>query len=866
MWGQHCLRLAGRARQRARSGVERARAGWQAIYRGHRLLANILFVAVGFIGFAIALVVFALASLENRSSGADTSSSPDRFARVLLDAPAAEETDAAVDATGRVRAGTSARHAGAQGKADRGVGRDSGKRMAQKTDRPTNNEIAAAKLKRLFDTDSVFALHQPPDYPPLLLVPQPFRAATVDDALARLGLSRRTPAPAASARPASQGAAGAASPEAESPVVMGSLDKSVIYRVIQRNTSQLRPCYERFKAMLSDPVRLHFTIGPTGQVSQAQARSPTAHIPEFESCLAARMRGWSFPQPKGGGIVVVNYYLDFRCRCAATIARRDDAPTGDEVMIAADEFIARRLTIDGVPVQEASGYWANSYVPGDSELRSLELQLAAWDREPLRRRLHRPLALHDAAATRLEPFDAPLHSALAVYLRADRGHVDGPSRMLVQVGLKGTPRHSGLRSSSRVGVVLDLRRPLNSDQEASVRALLEALVAARQTGDRFVLFAAGPGGRRVIGAEQFRYGPIAVALQQLFGDSASAAPELPLAAALRQAAAEIAIGEDLDVPLGSNALLVVTAAPLGDQLEPLLAAAEQSALGGAPVSAIAIGGSALLDEIDRLVLAGQGRRRLLGNPADAAQLVDRELTAASRAVARAIRLRIRLAPGVKLIDVVGSRRLDQVAAQQVRLAEQSVDLRLARSLGIEADRGADEEGIQIVIPAFYADDAHAIVLDLVAAEAGPIADVSVRYKDLVFLRNGNGRASLSLPRTPTAVSALDRNVTANYLALLTAGSLREAGVALAAGDIHRAIDLIRDSRALLAGLQRRLPEFAHDRSLISDSAMLDDYLALLRLKDTDPTQHQWIAASLRLAGWLTLLPRADLGDDRIRTL
>ena len=103
---------------------------------------------------------------------------------------------------------------------------------------------------------------------------------------------------------------------------------------------------------------------------------------------------------------------------------------------------------------------------------------------------------------------------------------------------------------------------------------------------------------------------------------------------------------------------------------------------------------------------------------------------------------IRLAPGVQLVDVIGSQRLDEGRAQEVRDAEQSIDQRLSRNLGIETDRGLDEEGIQMVIPSFYADDAHVVLLDVVAPGPGPVADVTVRYKDLVHMKNGVARAHL----------------------------------------------------------------------------------------------------------------------------
>src|SRR6185369_2748520 len=114
-----------------------------------------------------------------------------------------------------------------------------------------------------------------------------------------------------------------------------------------------------------------------------------------------------------------------------------------------------------------------------------------------------------------------------------------------------------------------------------------------------------------------------------------------------------------------------------------------------------------------------------------------------------------LAAGVRLVGIVGSRRLDEAQAQRVREAERSVDLRLSRNLGIESDRGEDEDGIQVVVPVFRAGDAHVILLDVVAPGPGAVADVSVRYKDLVFLRNGVARASLTLPAGAPAAGPLE---------------------------------------------------------------------------------------------------------------
>ncbi len=84
-----------------------------------------------------------------------------------------------------------------------------------------------------------------------------------------------------------------------------------------------------------------------------------------------------------------------------------------------------------------------------------------------------------------------------------------------------------------------------------------------------------------------------------------------------------------------------------------------------------------------------------------------------------------------------------------------------------------------MIPNFYAGDEHAVVLDVVAAGPGPIADVTVRYKDLAFLRNGVARGRLALERQEKIAGPLEYNVLKNFLALRLSEVLDEAGVALA---------------------------------------------------------------------------------------
>lgn len=529
------------------------------------------------------------------------------------------------------------------------------------------------------------------------------------------------------------------------------------------------------------------------------------------------------------------------------------APAAEVMSSDARRFLAGIESLEGLSFQPAVGYWANTYIPGDPGLRRLEAQLRGWDRSPLRAVAGVDTSLEQTIAPYRQPFDAPRNAALALYLHADKAAIDGPSRLRVQVGLKGAARQGGHRPAMNIGVVLDWR---GADRQALgplLRAVLNALLEAKQPGDRFSLTLAGPGGGLLITPEQFRHGPLAVTLQELFAEPPASAG-VDLRQALRLAADSVRQNDAAGAPLGSSLVWLLAAAPLGEDLAELEQTAHANAVTGITLSAAALGERAELRELQRLVLAGQGHLRGLSAPEAAAALVDRELYASSRVVARALRLRIRLAPGVKLIEVIGSQRLDEPLAQRVREQEQSINQRLARNLGIQADRGEDEEGIQIIIPHFYAGDDHVILLDVVAERPGPIADVTVRYKDLVYLRNNSASAQLALPAGERPPGPLERNVRKNHLALLLAQSAGQAGRQLAAGDSRQAIATLAAAQALWQGLRREVPAWTDDAELLGDERWLADYLSVLRsnIPGVDQQRRQ-LAASLQVAAYRKLL-------------
>jgi TonB family protein len=98
------------------------------------------------------------------------------------------------------------------------------------------------------------------------------------------------------------------------PIIMGSLSMEIIRQVINSHRDQIKYCYEQAltrNPKLGGKVAIRFTISPKGYVTQATVSQTTMNNSSMEGCVTQKIRTWKFPEPKGGGIVIVNYPFIF---------------------------------------------------------------------------------------------------------------------------------------------------------------------------------------------------------------------------------------------------------------------------------------------------------------------------------------------------------------------------------------------------------------------------------------------------------------------------------------------------------------------------------------------------------------------------
>lgn len=105
----------------------------------------------------------------------------------------------------------------------------------------------------------------------------------------------------------------------------GALSKEVIRRVIRKHEGEVSACYARRMVRQSEggKVKVEFHIDGKGRVTSSSVIDNTLNDGRVEDCLVDAIRTWRFPEPKGGGKVIVKYPFDFSPVTPAQLARED---------------------------------------------------------------------------------------------------------------------------------------------------------------------------------------------------------------------------------------------------------------------------------------------------------------------------------------------------------------------------------------------------------------------------------------------------------------------------------------------------------------------------------------------------------------
>ena len=411
----------------------------------------------------------------------------------------------------------------------------------------------------------------------------------------------------------------------------------------------------------------------------------------------------------------------------------------------------------GIPARfwPSQGYFRNTYLGGDLSYRE-ELRQSS--------KSFNQLMAKSQGFEWTPPLDAPREEGMTVSATLSHTTIERPQRVILQVALKGSERYGWRRPALNMMVTVD---PQLIDDLPNVEAKQRALV-------KLIL----PILNRLNAADQ-----VGVTLGR-----SSISPRAP--SQLKEALIEpmesvistsvrdqrwrevlSRAGESLNrrssdphrAP-GAQAVLMICGLGCTRHLREIKSAVHKINLDGTLTSVIAhrsaqhIRSISSLSVLWKVASTGHGGFWQSEGEVGLERAVDKEFDRFSRVVARLLRLSVKLKKGVKLIEVIGSEMLNQGQVKRVKAREEAMDRRLSARLGIRSDRGEDDEGVQVVIPAFYGGDSHLIHLALWVDRPGEVAEVELKYKDMVRAINASFAQAVQLSAIPQPLTEAQNEV------------------------------------------------------------------------------------------------------------
>lgn len=102
--------------------------------------------------------------------------------------------------------------------------------------------------------------------------------------------------------------------EGGAPGVDGGLTQQEVAAVIRSHLNEIRHCYEQLLQRApssAGKVQVKFTVAPTGRVSTASIANSSISDAQLQGCIVGKIRSWTFPVPRGGQPVHVDYPFVF---------------------------------------------------------------------------------------------------------------------------------------------------------------------------------------------------------------------------------------------------------------------------------------------------------------------------------------------------------------------------------------------------------------------------------------------------------------------------------------------------------------------------------------------------------------------------
>ena len=401
------------------------------------------------------------------------------------------------------------------------------------------------------------------------------------------------------------------------------------------------------------------------------------------------------------------------------------------------------------------GYFRNTYLGGDLSYRE-ELRQSSEG--------FNQLMAKSQGFEWTPPLDAPREEGMTVSANLSHTTIERPQRVILQVALKGSERYGWRRPALNMMVTVDPQLigelpNVEAKQRALVKLILpilNRLNAADQVGvtlGRSSISPRAPSQLKEALIEPMESVISTSARDQRWREVLSRAGE-----SLNRRSS------DPHRAPGAQAVLMICGLGCTRHLREIKSAVHKINLDGTLTSVIAHRSAqhtrsiSSLSELWKIASTGHGGFWQSEGEVGLERAVDKEFDRFSRVVARLLRLNVKLKKGVKLIEVIGSEMLNQGQVKRVKAREEAMDRRLSARLGIRSDRGEDDEGVQVVIPAFYGGDSHLIHLALWVDRPGEVAEVELKYKDMVRAMNASFAQAVQLSAIPQPLTEAQNEV------------------------------------------------------------------------------------------------------------